>query len=186
MSQLYLFIFFSFLNFNFSAADEKNECYCEVPKEFPIPKLTENDLFYIQRTPNTNTIVYALNFNEKNQLVEDEPVKVYWLRYAETGQKEELSYIQKHFAYGIENQKLTKNQYELNFVSYKNLKMQLEYSKKESAYQIISIVNDKKMVVKQIFLEIDGGTFWLPKLVCVKVSGIDWKTGKEMTQYFKP
>jgi hypothetical protein len=43
---------------------------------FPVPKYNPKQLFYLQRTSNTNTIVYELNEDAKGQLEKDEPVHV--------------------------------------------------------------------------------------------------------------
>src|ERR1700712_4274015 len=87
-------------------------------EKFPVPPNNSNQLFYLQRTSNTNTLIYELNFNH-NTLDNDEPVHVYWIRYNEKGQQEELNYIQRKFAYGIKSTLISKDKYQLNFVSYK-------------------------------------------------------------------
>jgi hypothetical protein len=50
---------------------------------FPVPSGNPNQLFYLQRTNNTNTIVCELNVNGKGQLDEESPVHVFWIRYNE-------------------------------------------------------------------------------------------------------
>ncbi|HET7116164.1 MAG TPA: DUF4833 domain-containing protein, partial [Hanamia sp.] len=67
---------------------------------FPVPKRDVYNLFYLQRQPNTNTIMVDLNV-KNDQLDMDNPVHVYWIRYQEKGQSEELNWIQRKFAYGI-------------------------------------------------------------------------------------
>ena len=44
---------------------------------FPIPKSTAKQLFYLQRTTNSNTIICDLNTDSKRQLIKDNPVHVY-------------------------------------------------------------------------------------------------------------
>ena len=68
---------------------------------YPVPPLNSQRLFYLQRTPNVNTIVYDLNLTNDGKLNTVEPVKAYWIRYAENGQKQDLNYIQRKFAYGL-------------------------------------------------------------------------------------
>lgn len=85
---------------------------------FPVPNRDFYQLFYLQRQPNSNTIVADLNV--KNGKVDSEnPVHIYWLRYAEQGQKAELNWIQRTFAYGIQAKKIDEGNYKFNFVSYK-------------------------------------------------------------------
>ena len=62
---------------------------------FPVPVGIKNQLFYLQRTTNTNTIIYSLNVNDKGELDESTPVKVFWIRYPEGGMRKELNFIQK-------------------------------------------------------------------------------------------
>src|SRR6185437_6787711 len=92
---------------------------------FPVPRGNSIRLFYLQRQPNTNTIVYELHV-KNNKLDADDPVHGYWIRYQEKGQREELSWIQRTFAYGIHSKKISDSEYELNFVSYKKRKFWLE------------------------------------------------------------
>jgi len=160
-------------------------CVCTIDKEFPTPPKDQHSLFYIQRTPNTNTIMYDVNL-EKGVPNDEEPVSVYWLRYGEQGQREDLSYIQRHYAYGIKSKKLGNGNYELRFVSYKKLPFYLMRSPRDNQYHIQATVNGKQIEVNRVFLQIEGGSFWLPNVVCAQVKGIDPVSGKEVIQSFKP
>ncbi|MBT1704481.1 DUF4833 domain-containing protein [Chryseosolibacter indicus] len=147
--------------------------------------MDEQTLFYMQRTPNHNTIMYDLNI-ENGKIDSDEPVHVYWIRYGEKGQKEELSYIQRHYAYGLKTKKISDNKYELRFVSYKKLPFYIEKSARDNRYHIQVALDGKAVEVKRVFLQIEGGSFWLPNVVCAEVKGVDPVTGKEVIQLFKP
>jgi hypothetical protein len=166
-------------------AVEVAPCVCKKQGAFPVPPASEQTLFYIQRTPNTNTIVYDLNL-EKGAVDADEPVHAYWLRYSEEGQKEELSFIQRHYAYGLKTKKIQPNRFELRFVSYKKLPFFLTRSERDNQYHIRATINGVEIVVSQVFLQIEGGSFWLPNIMCVEVKGTDPDTGNEITQSFKP
>jgi len=87
--------------------------------KFPVPTGIPNQLFYLQRDPNISTLIYELNL-KNGVLNETDPVHVFWIKYTEKGQHEELNYIQRNYAYGIRSKKLAKDSYELHFVSYKN------------------------------------------------------------------
>ena len=165
--------------------EREEPCSCDMQGTFPVPSPDQKSLFYMQRTPNTNTIMYDLNI--ENGVVDPrEPVHVYWLRYDEEGQKEELSFIQKHYAYGLKAKKTKNNRVELRFVSYKKLPLYLANSARDNRYHILATINGMEMEVSRVFLQIEGGSFWLPNIVCVEVKGVDPVTGKEVTQTFKP
>ena len=138
---------------------------------FPVPAGNEKQLFYLQRTSNKNTIIYELNY-ENGVLNIDNPIHEFWIRYQEDGQREELSYMQRKFAYGIKAKLISKAHYELNFVSYKKYKIFLEpgADKKLAVY---TIINKKKVVLTSIFLKINGGSFWSPNIEYVEITGIE-------------
>ncbi len=153
---------------------------------FPIPRGNNKQLFYLQRTANTNTIVCELKYNKNGELDEDDPVHVFWIRYPEGGQKKELSYIQRVFAYGIKSQLLGKDSYKLHFVSYKKRPMYLMRSPKDNQFKVYATINNQQAVLSRIFVKVDGGTFWSPNVVYMEMKGVDEQTGKELMQRFKP
>ena len=65
-------------------------------EDFPVPVPDSKQLFYLQRTSNTNTIVYELNL-QNGSIDKENPIKEYWIRYQEKGQREDLNYIQRKF-----------------------------------------------------------------------------------------
>lgn len=68
-----------------------------------IQKNHEKDLvFCIHRNTNKNVVVYAANLDTNGQLVEDNPVKPYWIMFEQDGHPTEgLNVIEKHLAYGV-------------------------------------------------------------------------------------
>ena len=151
---------------------------------FPVPNVPR--LFYVQRDPNTNTIIYELNVDKSGQLNTAEPVHVYWIKYNERSQKEELNFIQRKFAYGINVKPLGNDKYDIRFVSYKKYPLLLMRSASDNKYHIFATIDKKEVILNKIFLRIEGGTFWFPNVLYVEVRGTDPATGKELTERFKP
>lgn len=152
---------------------------------FPVPPGNNNQLFYLQRTSNKNTIMYDLNM-VNGVPDKDDPVHVYWIRYSEKGQKQELSYIQRNFAYGIRSTALANNSgYALHFVSYKKYVLYLMKSAADNKYRVYTTVNAKTVVLNRIFIKINGGSFWSPKVEYVEIKGTDPASGKEITDRLK-
>ncbi len=143
------------------------------PLTFPTPKGINNQLFYVQRDPNTNTIICQLNIDKNGEVVKDQPVNVFWMRYGDNGEKKELSYIQRKFAYGILTKNLGNGQFELRFTSHKKLPMYLYKSTTDKKYHVYATINNKKMQLDRIFLRIEGGSFWLPNVKYVEIKGHD-------------
>ncbi|MDO6430158.1 DUF4833 domain-containing protein [Flavitalea sp. BT771] len=155
------------------------------PDSFPIPPHRNNSLFYLQRTPNINTIICELN--EKNGVPDpDEPVHVLWIRYTEQKQRQELNFIQRHFAYGIKAQPLGNGNYELRFVSYKKIPMYLRRSPLDNLHHVYVTIDNKQILLNRVFIKINpGGSFWSPNVEYLEFRGIDPDNGKEMMQRIK-
>ncbi|MBP1221872.1 DUF4833 domain-containing protein [Flavobacterium sp. 1355] len=152
------------------------------PLHFPTPKNIDNMLFYIQRDPNTNTAIYAINYQENGKIDKSNPIKAYWIRYAEKGEKKDFTYIQRKFAYGIESKSLNNEEFELQFVSYKKLPLTLKKLDSDQKYHVFVSVNQKKIQVEKIFVRIEGGSFWLPNVKYAEVTGIDASSNKIITE----
>ncbi|SHG33728.1 DUF4833 domain-containing protein [Flavobacterium defluvii] len=143
------------------------------PLNFPTPKNIDNMLFYVQRDPNINTAIYALNYQENGKINKSDPIKAYWIRYAEKGEKKDFNYIQRKFAYGIESKILNNEEFEFQFVSYKKLQLTLKKIDSDQKYHVFVNINQKRIQVEKIFVRIEGGSFWLPNVKYVEVTGID-------------
>lgn len=152
---------------------------------FPVPKNIPNLLFYIQRDPNTNTICYELNLNDKGELIDDKPVKVYWIRYPEGGMRKDLNYIQRKFAYGINVKASEKGTYELRSVAYNKLPLFLRKDPKNK-YRVFASIQQKECILNRVFIRIDGGTFWSPNVLYIELKGVDPTTGNTIVQRIKP
>lgn len=148
---------------------------------FPTPPPNNTMMFYLQRTPNTNTIVYALNCDKNNKLLDSEPIKVYWIRYTEEGNPvRNLNYIQKKFAYGIKTQKSGKDSWNLSMVAYDKLPLTLRKGK-QGAYNVFVTINNKDYIFRKAYIKVDGGSFWSPNIPYIDIYTKDEVLGKEIT-----
>lgn len=151
------------------------------PINFPTPKNVDHMLFYLQRDPNTNTLIYALNLEKNGSLNADNPIEVYWIRYGEKGQKKDLGYIQRKFAYGIDTKALGGDKYEFHFVSHKKLSFYLQRSS-DKGYHASVTINNHTIKVNRLFVRIQGGSFWLPNVKYAEIEGTDEATGKPIVE----
>ena len=151
--------------------------------EFPEPKV-DNQLFYLQRDPNINTIVYSLNVKD-NLLDEQNPVHAFWIKYAEGSKVEELNYIQRKFAFGITATKTTRDGYDIHIAAYKKYTLHLQKDAM-GAYHIYGNINNKLAIMQRVFIRINGGLLFFPNVVYIELKGIDAATGQPLVQRFKP
>jgi hypothetical protein len=152
-----------------------------------VPRAIDNSLFYIQRSCNTNAIVYEANVGRDGIINDEEPVKIYWLRYSEDSTTADLNYIQRKYAYGVNAHKVAdqKNRFVLQFVSYskKNIYLMAKPNGKFAAY---TNINGKLAELKRVWIQLNGGTFWLPTIEYVELFGKDPATQLPVSERFKP
>ena len=153
--------------------------------KFPVPSGIPNQLFYLQRDPNTNTVIYQLNVNKAGQVDEDEPIRIFWIRYAEQGQQQDLNFIQRKFAYGVKSKKIGPDKYELRFAAYGKLPFYLMKAGPDRAFHVYTAIANKQSVLDRIFLRIEGGTFWVPNVKYVELKGSNPATREPVIERFQ-
>jgi hypothetical protein len=170
------------------AQERRNERTLPISDTFPVPKENSRLLFYIQRTHNKNTIMYEVNYKADSTINELEPVKVYWIRYSDMGEIAPLSYIQRHYAYGIESLMTDKQKkvFRINLVSYPKRPIYLMRAEGDSRYRAYIIMDNKPVYLVKAFAKIEGGTFWVPHITYVELTGKDPVTGKKLIEKIIP
>ena len=149
---------------------------------FPVPTGVANQLFYLQRDPNTNTVIYQLNVNKAGQLDEDEPINVFWIRYGEQGQRQSLNFIQRKFAYGLSAKKVATNKYELKFAAYNKVQFLLLKSSVDNAFHVYANLPNKQIQLERVYLRIEGGTFWVPNVKYIELKGLNAATREPIVE----
>lgn len=146
---------------------------------FPEPKL-KNLLFFLQRTPDANTIVYQLNLDKNGEVNEKVPVKASWIRYEENGVMKELTGIEKKFAYGVQCKPIGNESYEVRLVSYKKLPMYLQKTHADQQYRLYIKDEGKDLLLKRVFVKVEVGNFWFPKVHYIDLFTVDSENGVQI------
>ncbi|CAM3529082.1 hypothetical protein FSS13T_20780 [Flavobacterium saliperosum S13] len=152
-------------------------------KGYPIPPDADERLFYIQHSDNHNTFVYDVNFSENNKVNDIEPIRIYRIAYTKGGVKEELSSMQRKFAYGITFKKIKESHYEFTLVAYPEKKLYLELDSKGKP-QVKTIVNGKKMIVRRMFITKSATKSVKPKIDFIDFYGNNEIGNGEMKERF--
>lgn len=69
--------------------------------EWPVPN-EPGQVFYLQRSINRNTIVFALRYSANGALDPASAVEPYWVRYEEGGARKPLRTLERTLAFGID------------------------------------------------------------------------------------
>ena len=131
----------------------------------PIPDVP-NLLFYIQRDPDVNTVVYTLNTDNSGQIDQKDPIKIFLIKYTEGGAHKPLNLLQKAVAYPKMEMQLLKGQ--------------------DNKYHIRLALDNRKCVLKRIFIRITGGSHLHPDVAYLEFHGIELGTGKAVSQRVFP
>lgn len=172
--------YFSFLNLLLSISVIT---WAQDTPNFPTPAKSENQLFYLQRSPNANTVIYEPNLQD-GILDTIEPVHIFWIRYAEKGQLQELTAIQRKYAYGLSTKLISKGRYELRFLANKKYFLTLMKGY-DNAYHVYDTINQKEAILLKMFIQLKTGSALFPKIEYVLLTGIDPESGKEVFEKIK-
>jgi hypothetical protein len=180
-------LFFVVILFTFNSLAQKTKTTPPASVEqFPTPPDSDIRLFYIQRSSNTNTIVYDANLGADKKLDAKNPVHTYWIRYNEGGKKQELSGMQRTLAYGLHTKATAgeTNTYDGHFLAYRKRKFVVKTNAKGQPIALFPI-NGKMQVLKRVFVKVDESGM-MPSVIYVELWGRDAVTDKEVYEKFKP
>ncbi|HWA70449.1 MAG TPA: DUF4833 domain-containing protein [Rhizomicrobium sp.] len=85
---------------DFTSTVTESEHIEKLRPEFKVPD-EPNQLFYVQRSPNSNTVVYAARLDGHGEIDRSDPVEAYWRKYNIDGGKVGLNFIERMMAYGV-------------------------------------------------------------------------------------
>ena len=67
---------------------------------YPVPS-DPNQIFFLQRSMNSNTIVYAARIVPGQKLDRNEPIAIFWRRYNDNGEQLPLTFTERNLAFGV-------------------------------------------------------------------------------------
>ncbi|MGE0560355.1 MAG: DUF4833 domain-containing protein [Flavobacteriales bacterium] len=145
----------------------------------------KSHLFKIERSKDANEIFYDIHLEKSGKLNVVEPIFPYWRRQTEGGIIKPLTWVQQNYAYGLEYIYTSASFVKFRFVSYKKRDF---FLKKDinGNFKVYTLLNNKEVEVNRIFIQIDGGTFWFPKISRVELHASDPFTKKNIVEIIKP
>ncbi|MCF2496728.1 DUF4833 domain-containing protein [Dyadobacter chenhuakuii] len=156
----------------------------QMQDSLPVPHDIPNLLFYLQRDGNANTICYTLNLGKSGELNINNPIKMFWVMYAEKGAHKELNFLQKRYAYGINVYPQGKDSYEIKTVSYPSRSLFLRKNI-DNQFQVFTNINNQHCTLKRVFIRIDGGTPLSPHIKHIELHGIELTSSKTAVEIVK-
>jgi Domain of unknown function (DUF4833) len=125
-------------------------------------------LFSIERSKNKNLVQYDVRLMENNDLPDSSPVTVYWV--LENGRQEELTSIERKYAYGIDSQeKLEKNKFRILLHALKQREIVVE--RIDSSFKALVSINGKQSILERVYIESKEILKGLPRVLYVELFG---------------
>lgn len=153
-------------------------------EEYPVPR-EPNQVFFVQRSLNSNTIVYTANVDAQGRIDPKRPVDVFWRRYNDEGERKELSGLERSMAFGVKADPVPgkPNSFMVRVVS---------YAKRPALLRVVDGVPRLEMKVAGVparldhaYLEVEESGS-VPSVTRVDLYGFALADGKPLKESFKP
>ena len=141
-------------------------------------------LFRIERSKNANVVQYDVQLRADGRLDPKEPVIAYWIRLAKEGQRQELSWLQRRFAYGFDS-RYDRDTDVATLRMNADLGREIRVVHTGEGYRAELVIDERPAHVDRIFIQsIEGGV--LPEVEYIDFWGTDLETGKPRYERFEP
>jgi hypothetical protein len=142
-------------------------------------------LFLIERNQDSDKIYYDISFTKGGELHPQHPIKGHWLRSTAGGCRQPLTWSQNEFSFGLKFRHMSSSEIHFQLVSYKDRDFILKKDS-EGHYKVYTQFLGREIQLERIFIQIDGGSFWLPRISRVELHGSLADTGCQTLEINRP
>lgn len=143
-----------------------------------------NRLFIIERSKNANVVCYDVNFDKRNRIDKDRPLRVYWINHTDRpGEISDLNYIQNKFAYGYASRSLPNGVFEVTLVAFPSRKLFIEANAKGNYFGRI-MINGRQAILQKIYVQAKPDNSL--KVAWVELYGQEVGSGQALTERIYP
>ena len=149
--------------------------------EFKIPD-EPDQLFYVQRSPNSNTVIYAAKLDAQGNFDSRAPVEAFWRKFNIDGSKQPLNFFERMSAYGV-NMSARKAGQPLTFAiaAWPQRQMTLRLDAKHRP-EATMVIGGRNVKVAYVYLEVvEGGL--IPSVPSLDIFGTDIASGKAIHEH---
>jgi hypothetical protein len=151
-----------------------------VRPEFKVPD-EPNQLFYVERSVNSNTVVYAANLDAHGAIDPNRPVDAFWRWYNVDGHKKGLNFIERMMAYGVRDNPQRLNQpITFTIVALPERILTLDLDDRKHPEALIQI-GSHTVRLTYVYLEVVDGV--VPRVPSFDIFGIDKVSGKAIREH---
>jgi len=141
-------------------------------------------LFKIERSKNANIVQYDAQVGPDGKLLKKEPVVAYWIRLAEQGQVQKLSWIQRTFAFGFKA-KLDRTRETAELDMSGDFGRPIIVIREGDHYRATAPIDGSQSYLEKIFIQAHGKGISVT-IEYIELFGKDMETGEARYQKFVP
>lgn len=149
--------------------------------EYKVPDEPQQ-LFYVQRSPNANTVVYAARLDAQGNLDRREPVEAFWRWFNVDGHRKPLNFIERNMAYGVRSDAAKPGApltFRIAALPERTMTVQLDDQRRPEA---IMQIGGKPVKVAYVYLQVvEGGL--MPSVPSLDIFGTDKASGRAVHEH---
>lgn len=142
---------------------------------YPVPS-DPGMVFYMQRSENPNTVVYAARFDAAGALDRKDPISAFWRRFNAQGEKKKLSMLERRLAYGVQTEPRPGGGFDVRFRAVPQIPFVLE--ERAPGQAVLTFAPDGQPVdVTHGYVTLDSGGM-MPEVTELRVYGTRRSDGR--------
>ena len=149
--------------------------------EFKAPD-EPNQLFYIQRSPNSNTVIYAAALDRHGDFDPKAPVEAFWRKFNIDGSKQPLNFMERMMAYGVRMDPVKPGQpITFSVAALPDRKLTLAMDAQHHPEALMQIANHTVKLAYVYLQVVEGGL--MPSVPSLDIFGTDTESGKAVHEH---
>jgi len=163
-----------------STVSESNEIVHLRP-EFKVPD-EPGQLFYVQRSPNANSVVYAARLDAKGNFDSRNPVDAFWRKFNIDGSKKNLNFIERMMAYGVRVTAARQGQpVTFTIAALPERRLTLGWDAQHHP-QATMTIGSRTVKLAYVYLQVEEGGL-MPDVPSLDIVGTDTASGKAIREH---
>jgi hypothetical protein len=149
--------------------------------EFKVPD-EPNQLFYVQRSPTSNTVVYAAKLDAQGNVDSRTPVEAFWRKFNIDGSRQPLNFVERMMAYGVKlNARKSGRPVTFTIAALPQRPLTLSMDAHHHP-QAIMAMDGRTVKLVYVYLQVvEGGL--MPQVPSLDILGIDISSGKAVHEH---
>jgi Domain of unknown function (DUF4833) len=166
---------------DFSSSVSESGEIVNLRPEFKLPD-EPNQLFYIQRSPNSNTVVYTARLDARGDIDSRAPVEAFWRKFNIDGSRQPLNFMERLMAYGVRVDAIRPGTpITFRVVALPDRKLTLEMDAHHHPEALMQ-VGSRTVKLAYVYLQVVEGSL-LPSVPSLDIFGTDIASGKAIHEH---